>query len=205
MCFTKMRLQIGYQKARILQKELLRKSIHAGSALVPLALTIHRNLTLGTLAGALVLYTAAETARIKGRTVPFVSAITAACSRSRDGHRFVLGPVTLSLGILATAIFFPPISARVGILALAFGDSFASIAGILWGRTPHPFSKSKTVCGSLACFIAIFLSTFAVTRNATASLVTALAGSVLESFPLGDWDNLVLPLALAGLIWFKNW
>jgi dolichol kinase len=203
MCFTKMRLE--RQQVRILQKELLRKSIHAGSALVPLGLVIHRNLTLGALAAALVLYCLAEAARVKGRTVPFISDITAACARSRDQHRFVLGPVTLSLGVLATALLFPPIPARVGIFALAFGDGSASIAGILWGRTPHPFSKGKTVSGSLACFIAIFISTFAVTRNATASLITALTGSVLESFPLGDWDNVVLPVVLAGLLWFMKW
>jgi dolichol kinase len=203
MCFKQMR--IGREKARILQKELLRKSIHAGSALVPLGLAINRPLTLGALAAALVLYCIAEAARIRGRNVPFVSDITAACARSRDQHRFVLGPVTLSLGVLATALLFPPIPARVGIFALAFGDGSASIAGILWGRTPHPFSKGKTVSGSLACFIAIFLSTFAVTQNAAASLATALAGSVLESLPLGDWDNMALPVALAGLTWLMKW
>jgi dolichol kinase len=104
--------------------------------------------------------------------------------------------------VLATALFFPPIPARVGIFALAFGDGCASLAGILWGRTPHPFAKGKTVSGSLACFTAIILSTFAVIHNAAASLVTALVGSVLESIPLGDWDNVVLPLALAGLTQF---
>jgi dolichol kinase len=202
MGFTKMRLD--HQKARILQKEILRKSIHALSALVPLGLAIHRTLTMGALTAVLILYCIAEAARIKGRTVPLVSAITAACARSRDQHRFVLGPVTLSLGVLATAMLFSPIPARVGIFALAFGDGCASIAGILWGRTPHPFSRGKTVAGSLACFTAIFLTTFAVTRNATASLVTALVGRVVESFPLGDWDNVVLPLALAALIQFQD-
>jgi dolichol kinase len=201
MCFKKMRLQ--YQQVRILQKEILRKSFHALSALVPPALAIHRNLTLGALALAVVLYTAAETARIKGHTVPLFSDIADACVR--DQRRFDLGPITMALGVLATVIFFPPIPACVGIFALAFGDGCASLAGILWGRTPHPFSKGKTVAGSLACFTAIYLSTLAVTHNATAALVIALAGSTLESFPLGGWDNVVLPIALAGITRLQNW
>jgi dolichol kinase len=196
-------MRLASQQVRILQKELLRKSFHALSALVPLALAIHHNLTLGVLAAAIILYTIAETARVKGHTVPFFSDIAAACVRDR--HRFDWGPVTMALGVLATVILFPPIPARVGIFALAFGDGFASLAGILWGRTPHPFSKGKTVAGSLACFTAIYLSTLAVTHNATAALVTALAGSTLESLPLSGWDNVVLPLVLAALIQFKIW
>ncbi|MDR1785483.1 MAG: phosphatidate cytidylyltransferase [Spirochaetaceae bacterium] len=144
-------------------------------------------------------YVAAEILRNRGRTVPFVSAVTAAASRRRDEGKFVLGPVTLCLGILITALLFKGAPAETGIFALVFGDGLASLAGKCFGRVPAPLVRGKTCAGSLACFAAVFASSFAVTGDAARSLITAFAGTALEILPLRDLDNLLIPVGIAGL------
>jgi dolichol kinase len=148
---------------------------------------------------ALVGYCIAEALRYRGITVPLISAITAAAARKRDENTFVLGPVTLAVGIIITALFFEPEPARIGILGFALGDGLASLMGKCYGKTPIPFVRGKTCVGSLTCFAAVFISTYAVTKNAGVSLINAFTGMALEILPLKDYDNLLLPVALAAL------
>jgi dolichol kinase len=182
-----------------LLKEIVRKTIHLCAAFVPLFLSAAYAPTIVLLAACLAAYSIAEALRCKGITVPFVSSVTAAAARKRDENSFVLGPVTLCAGIIITALAFEPVSARVGFLALAFGDGVASLVGKRFGKTRIPFMRGKTCAGSLACWIAVFVSTFAVTGNARSALAAACAGMVLELLPLKDFDNLLLPIALAAV------
>ncbi|MDR3311703.1 MAG: SEC59/DGK1/VTE5 family protein [Spirochaetaceae bacterium] len=191
--------QVTQARRITLKKEFVRKGIHLCTALVPVSLRLHYRFTIASLALLLAVYCTAEALRRHGHTIPLVSALTMVAARARDAARFVLGPVTLVVGVLITALAFPPIPAAVGIYALAFGDGFASLAGKLWGRTPNPFAPGKTVVGTLACFIAVFLSAFAVTGSPGQAFAIALAGMFLESLPLKDFDNLVIPIALAAL------
>lgn len=178
-------------------KELLRKSIHICSAFVPFFLSFLYTPVLCALAVVLVLYCVAEYLRYTGHNIPLISDITAAAARKRDENKFVLGPVTLASGILITALFFNPVCASLGIYALAFGDGLASLAGKLFGHIHIPFTKGKTVAGSLSCFLAIFISSFFVTKNAFFALILGICGMLLEILPLKDWDNLVIPVIIA--------
>ena len=47
--------------------------------------------------------------------------------------------------------------------------------------------------------LAIFLSSFAVSRNAGVSLILSLVGMVIEILPLRDFDNLLIPVCIGGL------
>jgi dolichol kinase len=190
------------KRVNVLLKEIVRKVIHLCAALVPLFLYLARAPTIIALFALLALYCAAEFLRFKGISVPYISAITAAAARKRDENTFVLGPVTLTLGIIITALVFDPVSARIGILALAFGDGLASLVGKCFGKIKVPFTRGKTSAGCLACWTAVFLSTFAVTRCASAALIMAFAGMALELIPLKDFDNLILPIGLAALSHF---
>jgi dolichol kinase len=181
----------------MLAKELVRKTIHLGTALVPAGLSLHYGLTVAALGAMLGLYIVAESLRRRGRAIPVISALTEAAARTRDEHRFVLGPVTLAAGVLLTALLFPPGSAAVGIYALAFGDGSASLVGRLWGRTANPFVPEKTVAGTLACFVAVFLSTLGVTGSSKQALLIALVAMCLEMVPLKDFDNLLIPQAVS--------
>jgi dolichol kinase len=57
----------------------------------------------------------------------------------------------------------------------------------------------KTAAGSTACFAAIFISVFAATGVSLTALLAAAAGTVLELIPLKDFDNVLLPVAVAAL------
>lgn len=146
----------------------------------------------------LVFYIVAETLRIRGIYVPVISRVTAIAARKRDQGKFVLGPVTLSIGILLALFLFQPQASCLGIMALAFGDGIASLAGKLFGRREIPWTGGKTFEGSVACFIAVFLSSFLILRDLPSAFALALFAAVIELLPLGDFDNIVIPVCIAG-------
>ena len=183
-----------------LRKEFFRKTIHICTAFVPLFLHLAKVPAIICLCSAGVLYIIAESLRSKGHEIPLISDITAAAARKRDENKFVLGPVTLVAGIVAAAILWNETGSSVGIYALAFGDGLASLSGKTFGKIRVPYTHGKTVEGSLTCFAAIFCSTFFVTKNCSVSLVVATTGALIEVLPLKDFDNLIIPVVLGGIV-----
>ena len=59
--------------------------------------------------------------------------------------------------------------------------------------------KDKTVAGSVACFAAVFLSSFAVSRSLWKSFMLGISGAGIEMLPLRDYDNLLIPVAIGAL------
>lgn len=178
--------------------ELFRKGIHLMVALVPLVASINMLVTQVFLLTAVVLYTVCESVRLSGRNVVFVSNITSLASRPRDKGRFVMGPVTLAIGALLALMLYPSVAAGIGIYALAFGDTAASIVGKFFGKIEIPGFNKKTVEGYFACFVAIFIVTYLVIADVGASLCIALVASTVELIPVKDIDNILIPL-VAGM------
>ena len=185
-----------------IKKEIFRKLIHLCAAFIPFLLNIFYWPIIVLLSLVLCFYIVCEILRTKGINVPLISKITDIASRKRDENHFVLGPVTLVLGILITALCFDPLSAEIGIFALALGDGLASLFGKLFGHVHIPFTQGKTVAGSLTCFIAIYISTFLCTKNPLCALVVAFVGMVIEVFPLKNLDNIALPICTAFVAMF---
>lgn len=190
------------KQANDLTKELVRKSIHLFACFVPMLLYVARTPVLWALFAVLLLYCIAEYLRINGKKIPVFSIITEIAARKRDQNHFVLGPITLAVGILLTALFFDPIPGAIGIYALALGDGLASLAGKMYGKRVIPHTAGKTIIGSLTCFVAIFISTFLVSENLVISLWIALTGMIIEILPLKDFDNLIIPIVLAAISQF---
>lgn len=178
-------------------KEFFRKAIHLCTCLVPFLLDIAYIPTIIGLSAILVLYIVCEILRLHGKYVPLISYITTKAARKRDENKFVLGPVTLCLGVILTSILFNQKAAAIGIFALALGDGLSSLFGRLFGKTLIPFTKGKSFVGSLTCFIAIFISALIITQCLTHALLIALIGMLIEMLPLKDYDNLVIPLITA--------
>ncbi len=183
----------------VLYKEIFRKSIHLCSCFVPLCLKISYPATIALLLFAAAFYTTTQILSLHGVKVPFVSDITDMAARERDRGKFVLGPLTLVIGILLAALLCPPKAAAVGIFALAFGDGLASLAGKFFGNLHIPHTGGKTCAGSLMCLTAIFVSSFCVLQRADAALAVALCGMFIEVLPLKDFDNILIPLLLGKL------
>ena len=193
---------IARQRLNSLLKELFRKSIHICSSFVPLFLKLAYWPVIGLLIFAVTGYSICEILRLKGYTIPLISKITEIAARKRDENKFVLGPVTLVIGILIAALFLPWECARIGIFALSFGDGLASLVGKMIGKVTIPGAKGKTVAGSLACFLAVYVATFCCCRNCFVSLVIALCAMVIEVLPLADMDNILIPISIGTIFFF---
>lgn len=188
---------IKSEKLETLPKELFRKSIHWCTAFIPLLLKHFYWPVEILLMLAVVGYTLSEILRLKGIEVPLVALITKTAARKRDEGKFVLGPVTLVLGIVAASLIFKPEYYTIGILSLAFGDGIASLSGKMLGRIKIPFIYGKTVAGSLSCFFAIFVCSFCISQSVAKSLIIASCGMCLEMLPLRDFDNLLIPIVIS--------
>ena len=184
--------------------EVFRKTIHLSSALTVVFAERWYTPTIIGIIGISILYCISEFLRMHGHELYLITNITRYASRKRDKGRFVLGPLTLAGGVLAALLLFPIHTAKIAIFALAFGDGLASLVGKRFGKIRLAFFKDKTVAGSLTCFAAVFLSTFAVSGNFWKSLVLGIAGAGIEMLPLKDYDNLLIPIAIGFLASFLN-
>jgi dolichol kinase len=179
-----------------IKTEIVRKSIHFLIALSPLMADASRPVTTLILTAGILGYVWMESLRLAGVQVPLVSSVTSMASRARDEGRFVMGPVTLGLGALLALLLYPSPAASIAIYALAFGDGFASLIGKLFGRIRPAFLCGKSVEGSLACFVAVLISAWQVSRDFRIALIAAFTATVVEALPLEDYDNLALPVTV---------
>lgn len=179
----------------VFRGELVRKSLHMLIALVPGIATVAGILpTLALLSLGVLTYAGAEHARIHGRSIVLISAITVIASRPRDRGHFVFGPVTLGVGAMLALMLYPAPSAFLAIYALAFGDGFASLIGRAYGSIR--IAKGTTLEGSLACLVAVLASGMALTGRPGVSFAVALVAAFLEALPTDDLDNIVLPVGV---------
>jgi dolichol kinase len=176
--------------------EIVRKSLHLLIALVPLLVSLSLPVTFFLLVTGTLFYTFAEASRRRGRPVFVVSDLTLIASREGDRGKFVLGPITLGLGAMLALILYPEPAASIAILALAFGDGFASLVGKVLRGPVIPLTGGKTLSGSLACFLSVFLVTLRVTGRPPESLVIAVAAAFFEVMPTGNFDNLIIPFGV---------
>ena len=187
---------------KVLLKEIFRKMIHLCSAAITFLLKIaYWPVIIGFMV-IVILYYFCELLRLEGHPVPLISQITNAAARERDEGKIVLGPITLVFGILFVAVVLPLDYAKVGIYALSFGDGLASLVGKICGKHKIPKAGGKTFEGSLACFIAVFISTLCVTKRVGISLMVAFLAMLIEVLPLADFDNLMIPIAISSFYMF---
>lgn len=190
-------------RSRELQTELVRKAIHTIVAFVPtIAAVFGRDLAVFLLASGTLFYAVAEQLRISGRRVFIVTRLTLLAARERDRGTIVLGPITLGLGAMLSLLLYPAPVATIAIYALAFGDGFASLVGKFFGTIRIPFTGGKTLEGSLTCFIAVFVSSYAVLGRTDHALLVAVAGTFFEALPIRDVDNLIVPLGVGLVVRF---
>ena len=189
----------GSRFTKQLRSEIVRKSIHFLIAIVPtIASAFGILFTISLLATGTLVYIGSEYLRRHGTAVPVITQLTLLASRARDRDRFVLGPVTLSLGAMVALIFYPEPAASIAIYALAFGDGLAGLVGTFWGSLYIP-GTGKSVEGSAACFVASFVAAVGLTPSVPAAGAVALVATTLEALPTHDADNLLLPIGV-GLV-----
>jgi dolichol kinase len=180
-------------------KELFRKAVHSLIAFVPLLAAINLSITFIALLGGICVYIISELIRINGQKNFLIARITRLAARQPNSKKIITGPITLACGALFSLLLFPPEAARIAILALAFGDGIASIAGQQFASIEIPYTRGKTLAGSFACFIVIYLLAFRATLSMPAAFIIASGGTLVEALPIKEFDNIALPLTVGGL------
>lgn len=143
-----------------------------------------------------------------------------AMSRTGDRKEILRGPLYYGLVFVALTLIFWKTSPTgiVALMLLCGGDGLADVIGKRLGNHHLPWSKRKTWAGSLSMFLgglvfnSIILGIFTLCGVFKGSLVDylpavtliSLAGTIIESFPLTDLDNLTVPLTavILGLFLF---
>jgi len=143
-----------------------------------------------------------------------------AMSRSGDRREVLRGPLYYGIiFVLMTILFWK--SSPIGIIALMLmcgGDGLADIFGRRWGSIKIPWNKGKSWAGSLGMFVGGWILSVLVVWIFSAAgvfsqpiqtyllpiTVIALAGTLVESLPLKDIDNITVTLAavIIGYLFF---
>jgi len=179
--------------------EMLRKAIHTCAIFVPLIAAWSKTFALWLIGGITLIYMMSEALRLQGVALPGFAALTWRSMRVSEPRGLVWGPLLFGIGIWFTVAFFGHPAATAGVLILAIGDSAASLVGRAFGSTALPHNPGKTLVGSMALFgVGVIIAMFYV--SLPWALAVGAVASVLESLPLGPADNLLLPIATAGMV-----
>jgi len=93
------------------------------------------------------------------------------------------------------AVWFPQPAATAGFLVAAFADPMASAVGTRFRR-----DQQKTVAGSMAFFLVSLVVLWSVGLHWPALAGVAVVGVVLERWPLGLNDNVVVAPAVSAAV-----
>lgn len=178
-----------------LKKELFRKTIHMMSSIIPFLYFFYRPLTMISILLLTFLYLISEMLRIHKIRIPIITGITELASRSKDKGKVVLGPVTLTTGIFLSFVFFEYYTAIIAIFALSFGDGVASLFGKMIGGPKIPFTGGKTFSGTIGCSLTLIIVYLSCGLSIKDAIIIACFSAIIEAFPTGDFDNLIIPVA----------
>lgn len=191
----------GASKQRVLpsKSDVLREIIHACGFFVPVLAGLIGVYPVALLICAVsTLYVISELARMNGKSMPVIGAITQNAATQAELHEFAAAPLYFAVGILLTLLLFPLQVSGAAIAIFALGDSTASLFGSLISKTPLPFNKGKTLEGSLFGFFFALLAG-SVFVSPMLAFVGAVVAMFVESLPLPVNDNVLIPLC-TGLV-----
>lgn len=138
-----------------------------------------------------------------------------AMSRVGNPREILRGPLFYGIIFVVVTIFFwyyTPIGI-VALMLMCGGDGSAEIIGRRFGKSHLPWSPRKTWIGSIGMFLGgLFLSliilalyvnfgifTTPVIEMLPAIVLIAFVGTIFESLPLQDIDNITITLSAVGL------
>jgi dolichol kinase len=128
--------------------------------------------------------------------------------RSHEVDRVSGVPYYLASSFLAVAIFPKPI-AILSLFYLAFGDPFASLIGILFGRHSVQIIKGKSLHGTAGGYAICAAITWFYLRSTGVeglnlirlTLLGGFAGALAELLPLELDDNFTIPMVSGFVLW----
>ena len=177
-----------------LKEELLRKSIHLVTSVIPLfyyfgasrqtILFMSVFLTAGFMT-ADVLRMNFDLAR------KYFLIVFSKLLREDEQKRRLTGASWLFLGMTAAFYLFPKEAAIPAVLFLTLADPVAAIAGKKFGSD---FFFGKSIEGSLGFYLTASAVILVFTDYSWLGIGTALGAAVVEFLPIGINDNILIPL-----------
>jgi len=184
-----------------LRPELIRKTIHLATLLVPLVVWfLPRSLGLLVLGGGLVLALVIEWARtrFRGARYLFLSRTRRLLRvRERNG---LAGATYMAAGYFLAYLLFPRPIAVLAMLYNALGDAAAALVGRRWGRRRTAWGKSWEGFGAGAT-VNLFAGLMVPGIPPLAAVAGALGAATLEFLPIPLDDNLRVTLGGGLLAW----
>ncbi len=201
--------------------QLSRKIIHAGTGplFVMCWILFNQNNLARYLAAVVPLAITAQFALVGLGIIKDEAAVTA-MSRTGDRREILRGPLFYGIVFVALTILFwlEKPTGMVALMMLCGGDGLADIFGKRIQSPPLPWSRTKSVAGSLAMFLGGWLFSIGIigffilfgvfggniSEYMIGITVTSLAATLVESLPLKDVDNLTVPAVslLVGYLFF---
>jgi dolichol kinase len=131
---------------------------------------------------------------------------------SAAGHGMGLVYYSITWTILAYLFFDNMVVIAIAILAMSYGDGFASIIGIKYGKKKYNvFGDEKSYIGSLAMFIFTFITMIIallyygipITNFAIIVLLfIAFVAAIVEGLTPKGLDNLTVPFVSVFIYWY---
>ena len=185
--------------------EVSRKVLHimVGNVAFLLPIFVTREVMAFAAAGPFILFTFLMSPRtpiksIRGKT-------------SAAGHGMGLVYYSITWTILAYLFFDNMVVIAIGILAMSYGDGFASIIGLKFGKKKYKvFGDKKSYVGSFAMFIFTFIATIVAILYYRISITPyillvlafiALVAAIAEGLTPKGLDNFSVPFVTALLYW----
>ncbi len=177
------------------RSEYWRKAVHVSGLFFIPVLLWNREVFVGLLTTFLAFYLLVEFLAKRGKTVPFLSALTDNSKRDSERGRLSRGALFLVASGILTPYLFGPWAAAVGLSQIFAADVPSTLVGMKWGRRKLPHSPKKTWLGSSAYFATAFIVALFFVPPPQAAILAAL-GTVVESLPIPEADNLTVPFAV---------
>lgn len=131
---------------------------------------------------------------------------------SAAGHSMGLVYYAITWAILAYVFFDNMVVIAIGILAMSYGDGFASVIGIRFGKKKYNVcGDEKSYVGSFAMFVFTFVATIVavlyygidITNYLLAVLLLiSLVAAVVEGITPKGLDNLTVPFSAVLIYWY---
>ncbi|MDZ4712844.1 MAG: SEC59/DGK1/VTE5 family protein [bacterium] len=185
-----------------LKNELIRKSIHLSSSVIPFSyFFLDRKTEIIILSVFTFLMITVDLLRLKNKTIKglYLKILGPILRRheTENGRELFTGGTYIVVAYLICVIIFPQPLAIMAMLVIIFCDSAAAITGKVYGK--H-FIGNKTIEGSLAFFITGVIIVF-VTPKLTGSsneyfvgIAAVLLTTIFELLPLKIDDNISIPV-----------
>jgi len=196
----------------VIESRLSRKIIHIGTGpIFVLCWLMYPDVQIGRWLAALVPLLITAQFALVGLGVIQDEAAVKAMSRTGDRREILRGPIFYGIVFVAVTLIYWKDS-LIGIPALMImcgGDGIADIVGRRLNSPKLPWSREKSVAGSISVFaggwiltllifaIYVWMGSFSgpVTRFLVPVTWVALAAALVESLPFRDIDNITVTLA----------